>query len=82
MTASSLAAVSANVSEVRRVAVSVGAVSVVYWLAPVYTEAQEMLFEGDRRPLYRRTPTRRPRRCSSLSVPCPPSPSSCSTCWG
>ena len=30
--------------------------SVVYWLAHVYTETQEMLFEGDRRPLYRRTP--------------------------
>ena len=56
ITASSLAAVSANVSHVQRVALSVGAVSVVYWLAHVYTETQEMLFEGDRRPLYRRTP--------------------------
>ncbi|HET6692904.1 MAG TPA: hypothetical protein VFG97_01255 [Pedococcus sp.] len=56
ITAASLAAVSANISHVHRVALSVGAVVVVYWLAHVYTETQEMLFEGDRRPLYRRTP--------------------------
>ncbi|MCY4727417.1 hypothetical protein NYO98_14105 [Nocardioides sp. STR2] len=54
--ASSLAAVSANLSHAQRVALSVAAVVVVYWLAHVYTETQEMLFEGDRRPLYRRTP--------------------------
>ena len=35
---------------------SVAAVVVVYWLAHVYTESQEMLFEGDHRPLHRRTP--------------------------
>jgi VIT1/CCC1 family predicted Fe2+/Mn2+ transporter len=29
---------------------------VVYWLAHVYTETQEMLYEGDHRPLHRRTP--------------------------
>ena len=56
ITASSLAAVSANLSHVHRVALSVGVVAVVYWLAHVYTETQEMLFEGDHRPLYRRTP--------------------------
>jgi VIT1/CCC1 family predicted Fe2+/Mn2+ transporter len=56
VTAASLAAVSANISHVQRVALSVGAVVAVYWLAHVYTETQEMLFHGDRRPLYRRTP--------------------------
>ncbi|MCP3421268.1 hypothetical protein [Nocardioides pinisoli] len=56
VTAGVLAAVSANVSHVQRVALSVGAVVVVYWLAHVYTETQEMLYEGDRRPLHRRTP--------------------------
>lgn len=56
ITAGVLAAVSANVSHVHRVALSVGAVVVVYWLAHVYTETQEMLFEGDHRPLYHRTP--------------------------
>jgi hypothetical protein len=56
ITAGSLAAVSANLSHAPRVALSVAAVVVVYWLAHVYTESQEMLFEGDRRPLYRRTP--------------------------
>ena len=56
ITAASLAAVSANISHVHRVALSVGAVVFVYWLAHVYTETQEMLFEGDRRPLHRRTP--------------------------
>lgn len=56
ITAGSLAAVSANVSHAHRVALSVAAVVVVYWLAHVYTESQEMLFEGDHRPLHRRTP--------------------------
>ena len=56
ITAGSLAAVSANISHVQRVALSVLAVVVVYWLAHVYTESQEMLFEGDHRPLFRRTP--------------------------
>lgn len=56
ITAGSLAAVSANLSHAHRVALSVAAVVVVYWLAHVYTETQEMLFEGDRRPLHRRTP--------------------------
>src|SRR5690242_16674851 len=56
ITAGSLAAVSANLSHAPRVALSVAAVVVVYWLAHVYTESQEMLFEGDRRPLHRRTP--------------------------
>lgn len=56
ITAASLAAVSANLSHVQRVALSVVAVVFVYWLAHVYTETQEMLFEGDRRPLHRRTP--------------------------
>jgi hypothetical protein len=54
--AGSLAAVSANISHAHRVALSVAAVVVTYWLAHVYTESQEMLFEGDHRPLYRRTP--------------------------
>jgi VIT1/CCC1 family predicted Fe2+/Mn2+ transporter len=54
--AGSLAAVSANLSHAHRVALSVVAVVVTYWLAHVYTESQEMLFEGDHRPLYRRTP--------------------------
>ncbi|HSF36388.1 MAG TPA: hypothetical protein VLA70_09755 [Nocardioides sp.] len=54
--AGSLAAVSANLSHAHRVALSVTAVVVTYWLAHVYTESQEMLFEGDHRPLYRRTP--------------------------
>jgi hypothetical protein len=56
ITAGVLAAVSANVSHAHRVALSVAAVVVVYWLAHVYTETQEMLFEGDHRPLHRRTP--------------------------
>ncbi|WP_299923630.1 hypothetical protein [uncultured Nocardioides sp.] len=56
ITAGVLAAVSANVSHVQRVALSVAAVVVVYWLAHVYTESQEMLYEGDHRPLHRRTP--------------------------
>jgi hypothetical protein len=56
ITAGSLAAVSANMSHAHRVALSVAAVGVVYWLAHVYTESQEMLFEGDHRPLHRRTP--------------------------
>ena len=56
ITAGVLAAVSANNSHIHRVALSVGAVVVVYWLAHVYTESQEMLFHGDHRPLHRRTP--------------------------
>ena len=56
ITAGVLAAVSATNSHIHRVALSVGAVVVIYWLAHVYTESQEMLFHGDHRPLYRRTP--------------------------
>jgi hypothetical protein len=56
ITAGVLAAVSANNSHIHRVALSVVAVVVVYWLSHVYTESQEMLFEGDHRPLHRRTP--------------------------
>ena len=56
VTAGVLAAVSANVSHVDRVALSVGAVVAAYWLAHVYIATQQMLFEGDHRPLHRRTP--------------------------
>lgn len=56
VTAAVLAAVSANVAHVDRVALGVGFVLVGYWLAHVYTSTLAMLFEGDRRPLRRRVP--------------------------
>ncbi len=52
-----MAAVSANISHVHRVALGVGAVLVAYWLAHVYVATQEMLFEGDPGPLHRRIPS-------------------------
>jgi len=54
VTAGVLAAVSANISHVHRVALGVGSVLVAYWLAHVYVASQEMLFEGDHGPLRRR----------------------------
>jgi hypothetical protein len=54
VTAGVLAAVSANLSHVHRVALGVGAVLVAYWLAHVYTATQAMLFDGDHGPLRRR----------------------------
>jgi hypothetical protein len=57
VTAGSLAAVSANISHVHRVAFGVGFVLAAYWLAHVYIATQQMLFEGDRRSLPRRSST-------------------------
>ena len=54
VTAGVLAAVSANISHVHRVALGVGSVLVAYWLAHVYTATQAMLFEGDHGPLRHR----------------------------
>ncbi|HEX5920018.1 MAG TPA: hypothetical protein VFY76_19310 [Nocardioides sp.] len=54
VTAGVLAAVSANVSHVHRVALGVGSVLVAYWLAHVYTATQAMLFAGDHGPLRHR----------------------------
>jgi hypothetical protein len=54
VTAGVLAAISANISHVHRVALGVASVLVAYWLAHVYVASQEMLFEGDHGPLHRR----------------------------
>lgn len=54
VTAGTLAAVSANVSHVRRVALAVVVVLVAYWLAHVYVATQRMLFSPDAGPLHRR----------------------------
>jgi hypothetical protein len=57
VTAGTLAAVSANVSHVRRVALAVAVVLVAYWLAHVYVATQQMLFDGSSRSLLGRIRT-------------------------
>ncbi|WP_019144593.1 hypothetical protein [Aeromicrobium massiliense] len=54
VTAGVLAAVSAEISHVHRVALGVGASLLAYWLAHVYTATQAMLFDGHRGSLPRR----------------------------
>lgn len=57
VTAGTLAAVSANVAHVHRVALAVLVVLVAYWLAHVYVATQRMLFAQGHGPLHRRIRT-------------------------
>jgi hypothetical protein len=54
VSATALAAVSLSSSEAARVAITTGAVLVIYWLADLYVHALAMRFDGDSRGLLRR----------------------------
>lgn len=54
VSATALAAVSLNSSEAARVAITTGAVLVIYWLADLYVHALAMRFDRDTRSLLRR----------------------------